>query len=206
MLKIILIGSFANLFDFIPQLQKILKRFRFSPRVTQKGGGVEGAHKKNTAFVDKFAVLRCHFKFRRNQPLGGNTPEADDNLGPHQPYLLPQPVDTGLLLSGQGVSVLRGAALNYVRYVDVLFAVKVNAGKEFIKQLSGSADKRFTAEVLLLAGALTDKQHLSIFYADADNNVVAGFAELAFFAFHAVVLECLPVINHIFHPFPIIKT
>ena len=98
-----IIGMLAHGGNGVPQHGKVRKGFGLILGLAQQGGGVEGAHEQNAAFIDDLPVLPGDGKILPDHPLGGNAPKADHDLGLDQPELLPQPRHTGFALAaGRG--------------------------------------------------------------------------------------------------------
>ena len=82
---------FAQFINFISQPEEILERLRLVVGVAKQGGGVECAHHKHAVFLDKLSVLFRNLEIRADQPLCGNSSDADNDLRSHQPHLFPEP-------------------------------------------------------------------------------------------------------------------
>ena len=137
-------------------------------------------------------MLPDYRKVLPDHPLGRHTPQADHDLRLEQAELLPQPGHTGLALGGQGVAVLRRAALDDVGDIAVLFAVQVDGKEVFVQQLAAAAHKGQALLILALAGAFAHEQHLGVLGALTEHHVRPRFAQPTAAAGKALGLECFP--------------
>ena len=137
-------------------------------------------------------MLLRHRKVGAYHPLGSDAAQADDDLRPQQTELLSQPGHTGFALGGQGVAVLRRAALDDVSDIAVLFAVQVDGEEVFVQQLAAAAHKGQALLILVLAGAFAHKQYLGVLGTLTEHHVRPRFAQPTAAAGKALGLECFP--------------
>ena len=137
-------------------------------------------------------MLPDYRKVLPDHPLGRHPPQADHDLRPEQTELLPQPGHTGFALGGQGVAVLRRAALDDVSDIAVLFAVQVDGEEVFVQQLAAAAHKGQALLILVLAGAFAHKQYLGVLGTLTEHHVRPRFAQPTAAAGKALGLECFP--------------
>ena len=185
-----------ELVDLLAQLQEILEGGGLLVRVAQKRGGVERRHHQGAVLFKELAVLARDFHIGLDDAHRRDAAEADDDFRADQRHLVAQPADAGLLLLGQRVAVLRRAAFDDVRDVDVHFAVQIDGGEHLVEQLSAAADERLALQVLVFARALADEHDLGTRISNADDHVRARLAQAAPAAVEAVFPELFEIIKH----------
>ena len=116
----------ADFVYLVAQGDKILERRGLLVGIAEQRRGMEGTHIEYTVAVIEEPVLFCDTKVLRDISLGGYPADADDYLRVHQIYLAVEPCGARLLLLGQGIAVLRRAALDGVRDIDIPVPEQVN--------------------------------------------------------------------------------
>ena len=182
----------ADLLDLLPQGQKVGEGVRLAAGLAEKSGRVVGGHEEDAVLIVELAVLPDYRKVLPDHPLGRHPPQTDHDLRFEQTELLPQPGHTGFALGGQGVAVLRRAALDDVGDIAVLFAVQVDGEEVFVQQLAAAAHKRQALLILALAGAFAHEQHLGVLGTLTEHHVRPRFAQPTAAAGKALSLECFP--------------
>ena len=140
------------------------------------------AHKKSTVFIYKLTVLLCHLKVFINKLLRRNSADAHYDFRLDNFKLLPKPIYAHILLFGFWVTVFRRAAFNHICNIYIFITRQVNACKEFIEQLTASANKRLPLQILVFTRALTYKHNIGILFADTEYKICSAFAQIAFCA------------------------
>ena len=86
-------GVRADFPDFGLNGFQVLKGLGTFPLVPQEGGGVVDGGHLDAAALEPLTVLRGDFEVLFDDDLGGDAAKADDDLGPQQRRLPPQPAD-----------------------------------------------------------------------------------------------------------------
>ena len=115
----------------------------------------------------------------REQRVRREAPERDDDPGLQQLDLAQQPGLALRDLDRVGIAVVRRAALDHVRDVDLVLAVQPHRGEHAVEQLAGAADEGQALAVLLLARRLADDQPVGRRVSHAGHRVAPARSEVA---------------------------
>ena len=121
-------------------------------------------------------MLTRYAKILAYQRGGGDAAETYYDLGIDDIYLLPEPRRACLTLLWLRIAVVRRAAFYDV--CDIYSAaVKIDHLQHIVEQPPGTADKRNTQKILLLARAFADEHDVCIGITVAENELCSRFAE-----------------------------
>ena len=182
---------------------RLLKRLevhegvRTEPRVPQQGGGVIERHRHDPVLDRPLAVLPADLEIGPDEAHRGDPPQTDKDLRAYELDLMLQPRAAGGDLLLRGVTILRRTAFDGIGDINIRFPVEIHRGEVFIEQLPPAADERLTLKVFILAGSFADEEDPRFLRTDAENDVVARFAKLTFFAAEAFLPQRFPVFGHL---------
>jgi hypothetical protein len=143
---------------------------------------MEGSHKENAGFFNKFPVLFGHQKVWGYKPLGGNSSQANHDFRSYYSGLLPEPVNANILLLGLWVSVLGRAAFYNVGYVDIFFPAEAGHIQKLVQKLACPAHKGLAGQVLLLTRAFAHKHNLGVGRSVTEDHIGPGFVKVTLLA------------------------
>ena len=127
--------------------------------------------------------------------LGGDPAQTDNQLGPQQRRLPPEPADAGVLLHIQRVPIPGRAALDDVGHIH-LRPVQADDLQHIIQQQPRRPYEGDALLVLPLTGALPYQQDLRVPGTVTEHHVEPGLRQGAVPALSAGLLQRLPGIRH----------
>ena len=137
---------------------------------------MEHRHHQDALPFDDGAVFTRDTQIGLDQLHPGNPAEGDDDPRSDQARLLAQIADTAVLLVLLGIAVMGRTAFDDVGDIDVLSAVEVNGKQHLVEELSGSADKGLTLQILLFARSFADEHDARLRLSDAEYDVASVLA------------------------------
>src|SRR5262245_58290978 len=122
--------------------------------------------------------------------------QRDDQLRLYQVDL---PVEIGLALRSLarlGIAVPRRAALDDIRYVDLLAALQPDGHEHAVEEPAGLADEGFALRIFLRSRAFADEQPVRVLVPDPEHRLVAPGVEWAVVAAGHSRLQLGPLHAH----------
>ncbi len=139
-------------------------------------------------FLHPLAVFPGNAKIRVDDLQRRNSAQANNDLRLDQLDLAPKKTDAGLLLVFQRISVFGRAAFYNVGNINIA-SIQINDGKHIIQKLTGRANEGDSLEIFLLSRAFTNKENVSIFVANSENNMISRGTQAAAVALQTILFE-----------------
>ena len=149
---------------------------------------VDGGH-ENTALADELSMLTGDAVILPNQAHGSDSSKTHENLWLDQLDLLLQIANASILLRLERITVLGRTALDNIGDIAILTAIKVDDTEHIIKELSGSAHKRLTLQVLLLSRTFANEQNIRLRIAHTEHHIMPCGTKGTASAVHTALLK-----------------
>jgi len=155
---------------------------------------VEGGAEHAPA-LDPGAVVVGNTEIGVDQPLGGDTAQADQYLGLQKGDLVFQVADAGILLLGLRIPVSGRAAFDNIGNIAVV-PVQIDDGEHIVQELTRRTHKGDALQVLLFSGSLANEEQLALPVAHTKDHIMPRPAQLAAVAVQAAFFQRFPILHY----------